>query len=68
MATAIVSIFPTETTATYYLPGEPGKPAGGKLFDVYRHWKEKLSLADLSKPKEIIKPTDVMMGRGSVGL
>jgi hypothetical protein len=25
------SVFPTETTATYYLPGEPGKPAAGKV-------------------------------------
>jgi hypothetical protein len=53
IATAIVGDFPSDTTVAYYLPDKPGQAPTGKIFDVYRHCKAQLSMADLSKPKEI---------------
>jgi hypothetical protein len=55
IATAIVGVFPSDTTVAYYLPDKSGQAPTDKIFD--RHCKAKLSVADLSEPKEIIKPT-----------
>lgn len=43
MAELIVSVFPTETVETYFIPAQYGKHAKGKLWDSYNNLRQVLA-------------------------
>lgn len=51
MADAIVETFPTEVTATYFIPAIGPCQASGKLFSVYKNLRLKIQEAGLAEKR-----------------
>ncbi|KAG5674176.1 hypothetical protein PVAND_004159 [Polypedilum vanderplanki] len=47
LAKTIVDLYPTEVTATYYIPGLKKKSPGGKLYSQYNNYRTKLDAVGL---------------------
>lgn len=59
VAQLIVSVFPTETIETYFVPAQYGKHAKGKLWDAYNNLRSTLaSVGFIERRSRKCRPTE----------
>lgn len=56
IADCIVQLFPTETSATYFIPSQQSSQASGKLMFAYKKYRLRLQEAVLAGKRQRVQP------------